>query len=293
MGSMIDRYLVRYFLGIVDHGSFSAAALHCRVTQPTLSAGIAKLEALVAQRLFDRGARRVRLTEAGVQFAQHARRIEAEFAAAERAVQATAPRRLVRIGVAPTVATQAIGRALAAARAAAPDERIEMVEGRANELRAKLDRGRIDALLGVVDDEDARGETLFTEPYGVAMARDHPLAARAQVTAEEIAGETMIVRRHCEALAQVSRFFTARGVRPFMAARTVSEDRAAAYVAAGLGITVMPASLARDDIALSTLGGFALRRRVGLLIPAAARGRLVASTAFAAVRDAIAAGGGT
>ncbi|MEH3158666.1 MAG: LysR family transcriptional regulator [Sphingomonas taxi] len=278
---MIDRYLIRYFLGIVDHGSFSAAALHCRVTQPTLSAGIAKLESLLGQRLFDRSGRRVRLTEAGTQLAHHARRIEAEFAAAERSALGMQPHRLVRIGVAPSLPTPWLGVALAAAREAAADERIEIVEGRSNELHAKLDRGRIDTLLGVLDPADPE-PALFEEGYGVAMALAHPLAGEASVTADRIAGDTMIVRRHCEALADVSRFFTARGVRPFMAARTVSDDRAAAYVAAGLGITVMPYSLRSAGMAMPALSGFALRRRIGLRTPDAARGRLADSAGLAA-----------
>jgi DNA-binding transcriptional LysR family regulator len=252
---MIDRYLIRYCLGVVDQGSFSAAAASARVTQPTLSAGIAKLEALLGQQLFDRSGRRVRLTEAGTRFVDHARRIEAEFAAAERAVQATPPHRLIRIGVAPTVSTIALGAALAAARVAAPDERIEIVEGRTSELQGKLDHGRIDALLGPGVPRDADDVRLFEEGYGVAMAVTHPLAHRAGVTAEDIAGETMIVRRQCEALPLVSRFFTARGVRPFMAARTVSDDRAGAYVAAGLGITVMPYSLRGPGVAMPALAG--------------------------------------
>ena len=282
MASMVDRYLVRYFLGVVDHGSFSAAAAQARVTQPTLSAGIAKLEGLLAQPLFDRSGRRVRLTEAGVRFADHARRIEAEFAAAERAVQAVPPHRLIRIGVAPTISTHALGRALAAARTAAPDERIEIVEGRASELQAKLDHGRIDALLGPDAARDPGDVRLFEEGYGVAMAAAHPLAGQGSVTAETIAGETMIVRRHCEALPLVSRFFTARGVRPFMAARTVSDDRASAYVAAGLGITVMPYSLIAPGVAMPGLAGFDLTRTVGLRVPAAARTRLEPSGAWGA-----------
>lgn len=291
---MIDRYLIRYFLGFVDQGSFSAAAFSARVTQPTLSAGIAKLETLLGQQLFDRSGRRVRLTEAGTRFADHARRIEAEFAAAERAVQATPPHRLIRIGVAPTVSTIALGEALAAARVAAPDERIEIVEGRTSELQGKLDHGRIDALLGpgvarnaLDDGGDVR---LFEEGYGVAMAAAHPLAHHASVTAEAIGGETMIVRRQCEALPLVSRFFTTRGVRPFMAARTVSDDRASAYVAAGLGITVMPYSLRAPGIAMAALAGFDLTRVVGLRVPAAARTRLEPSGAWRAFVEAM--GGG-
>jgi DNA-binding transcriptional LysR family regulator len=197
-------------------------------------------------------------------------------------VQATPPHRLIRIGVAPTVSTIALGAALAAARAAAPDERIEIVEGRTSELQGKLDHGRIDALLGPGVARDADDVRLFEEGYGVAMATAHPLAHRASVTAEDIAGETMIVRRQCEALPLVSRFFTARGVRPFMAARTVSDDRAGAYVAAGLGITVMPYSLRAPGVAMPALAGFELTRVVGLRVPVAARTRLEPSGAWQA-----------
>jgi DNA-binding transcriptional LysR family regulator len=281
---MINRYLIRYFLGIVDHGSFSTAASHCRVTQPTLSAGIAKLEGLLAQKLFDRSSKRVRLTEAGTRFAHHARRIEAEFTAAEHAVQATSARALIRIGVAPTMATGWLRVALEAARAAGDTERIEIVEGRANELQAKLDRGRLDAVLGLIENGD---DALFEERYGVAMALGHPLAGRDAVAAEEIAGDTMIVRRHCEALPQVSRFFTARGVRPFMAARTISDDRAAAYVVAGLGITVMPCSLATPGMAMPALVGFDSVRRIGFRTQAAGAMRLHDSAAYRAIGDAL------
>jgi DNA-binding transcriptional LysR family regulator len=50
----------------------------------------------------------------------------------------------------------------------------------------------------------------------------------------------MIVRRHCELLSDTSRYFTARGVRPFFPARVTSDDRALRLVRAGLGVTVMP-----------------------------------------------------
>ncbi|MGP7796896.1 LysR family transcriptional regulator [Sphingomonas sp. CLY1604] len=284
---MIDRYLIRYCLAIVDHGSFSAAAAQCRVTQPTLSAGIAKLEAALGQRLFDRSTRRVRLTDAGAQFAQHARGIEAGFVAAERAVAAASPHMLIRIGVAPTLPTRWLAAALRAARAAGGDERIEIVEGRTSELQAKLDRGRIDALLVATTDDGDLAEVIGRDRYGVAMAQSHPLGRGTAVSAEEIAAETMIVRRHCEVLPLVSRFFTARGIRPFMAARTVSEDRAAAYVAAGLGITVMPRSLAGPGIAMLDLRGFDPVRRIGLSIPEAALPRLRRSVGYGALLDAL------
>ena len=276
---MLDRALLRYFLAVVDHGSFTRAAAACRVTQPTLSAGIARLEAVLGEPVLTRTSRRVELTAAGSRLVGAARRIEAEFARAEGGGVASAPARLIRIGIVSTLPAALVGAAVARAVAAAPDERLEVVEGRDRELAAALDRGRIDAMIG----PDNGGTRLFEEGYGVAMAAAHPLAGEPAVAAERIAGEPMIVRRHCEALSEVSRHFTGRGVRPFMAARTTNDDRALALVAAGLAVTVMPDCFARHGVALVPLEGFARRRVIGLATVADSARRVADSAAVAAL----------
>jgi DNA-binding transcriptional LysR family regulator len=281
---MIERYVLRYFLAVVDQGNFTRAAAQCRISQPTLSVGIAKLEASLGQTLFLRTNRRIELTPSGTRFAVHARRIEAEFAAAERDLQDTAPTKLVRIGVATTLPPSWIAAALGRARRASTIERLEVVEGRSSELVALLDRGRIDVILGAIGD-DARGRVLFEEGFAVAVASDHRLAGRATLAVADVAEETMIVRRHCEALAETSRFFTARGVRPFMAARTVSDDRALTYVRAGLGMTVMPLSFASEGIAMIPLTGFDPTRRVGVLVANDSASRIEGSVMVAAIEE--------
>lgn len=75
----------------------------------------------------------------------------------------------------------------------------------------------------------------------------------------------MIVRRHCEALNDVSRHFVAHGVRPFFAYRTDNDERALAMVRANLGITVMPQSHKLDGVVHPELMGFTQRRIIGLL----------------------------
>jgi DNA-binding transcriptional LysR family regulator len=281
---MIERYVLRYFLAVVDQGNFTRAAAQCRISQPTLSVGIAKLEASLGQTLFLRTNRRIELTPSGTRFAAHARRIEAEFAAAERDLQDTAPTKLVRLGIATTLPPSWIAAALSRARRASTTERLEVVEGRSSELVALLDRGRIDVMLGAIGD-DARGSILFEEGFAVAVAIDHRLAGRATLAVADVAEETMIVRRHCEALAETSRFFTARGVRPFMAARTVSDDRALTYVRAGLGMTVMPLSFASEGIAMIRLTGFDPTRRVGVLVANDSASRIEGSAVVAAIEE--------
>lgn len=263
---MIDRYLLRYFLAVVDQGGFSRAAAACRVSQPTLSVGIAKLERIVGAPLFNRTNRRVELTEVGARFIDHARKIEAAFAAAEAVAQSTEARPLIRLGVLSTLPGRWLETALARLKREAPDERIEIVEAAQKELNPLLSRGRIDLALGITGADPRARQRLFTEPYALALSPDHRFASHDSVRGEDLAEDTMIVRRHCEALAEISRHFTRRGVRPFMAARTFSDDRALSYVRSGLGLTVMPRSFAGEGIAMPLLAGFDQTREIGFLI---------------------------
>ena len=66
---------LRYLCAIVETGSFSRAAEHCHVAQPSLSQQISKLEDELGTRLFDRLGRSVRLTDAGRTFLPHARNV--------------------------------------------------------------------------------------------------------------------------------------------------------------------------------------------------------------------------
>src|SRR5690349_12179987 len=68
----VNLVFIRYFLAVADTGNFTTAAERCHVTQPTLSAGIARLEEEVGARLFDRG-RRSGLSAAGQRLLPHAR----------------------------------------------------------------------------------------------------------------------------------------------------------------------------------------------------------------------------
>lgn len=270
---MIERYLIHYFLAVMDLGNFSRAAQQCRVSQPTLSVGIAKLEALVGHMLFNRTNRRVELTSHGATFAIYARRIEAEFARAAQAMAVDQATRLVRVGIISTLPTNWIEAATRAACQVA-EETLELVEGRMRDLPPRLERGRIDAIIGIVGEDARPQDILFEEDYVLALPEFHPLAQQKAVEPEEIADSDMIVRRNCEALADVSRFFTQRGVRPFFTARTTNEDMAASYVRSGLGVTVIPRSLGQAGIATPILAGFTRRRRIGLIVDPAAAPRV-------------------
>lgn len=263
---MIDRYLLRYFLAVIEHGNFSKAAIGCNVTQPTLSAGIAKLERDLGQVLFLRTNRRVELTAAGVALASHARRIEAEFALAEQSVRGVRSASTTRLGVLASIPMSWIEQFLARRPTGHELERVEVVEGRERGLIERLMRGRIDVALTLIRQEDRLDrDLLYSEGYSLALGVGHPLAGRDSIAASELMGDPMIVRRHCELLPETSRHFTAHGVRPFFPARTTSDERALAYVRSGVGVTVMPDCFSGPGIARPRLAGFDFTRTIGFL----------------------------
>lgn len=261
----MDRYLIRYFLGVIDHGTFSRAAAACNVSQPTLSIGIAKLERALGASLFVRSNQRVELTEAGARFQPHARRIEKEFHLALQAMVDHGPVSALRIGLLNSVPGALVATAVQRIDLGENCAGLELVSSSERELAALLARGRIDVALTLVERGGNRflEEPILHEGYALALPADHKLADREFIGPEEIASDVMIVRRHCEALSETSRFFTEHGVRPHFSFKSTNDERVLQMVGAGLGITVMPESYRAVGVARPKLSGFGIERVLG------------------------------
>jgi DNA-binding transcriptional LysR family regulator len=285
---MTDRYLLRYFLAVAETGNFSRAAKRVGVTQPSLSAGIAKLERELGVRLFDRDKHRVALTPAGSRFLVRARRIAAEYDLALQEVQHAPKPRVLRVGVLATIPTATVEAIVAAHRGNGANEVLEMLDGSERDLSERLDRGRLDVALTAVRPHHARfsPELLRGERYLMVLPREHALAGADHLQAEQLAGEPMVVRRHCEALPEISRFFTERGVRPRFVLKTTSDERVLSIVRAGLGVGMMPEGFADPGVRFVRVVDFDLQREVGLLYaPGRDALRYEASPFLARVRE--------
>src|ERR1700741_5155040 len=135
---MLDRYQLRYFLAVVDAGTFSRAAARVNVTQPTLSVGISKLEQTLGAKLFFRNSQRVHLTETGVRFLSHARAIEREFNALETGIGGVGGAGVGRVGVLTTVPVRLL-ESLVVANGAAPQQpKLEILDGSERDLLSRL-----------------------------------------------------------------------------------------------------------------------------------------------------------
>jgi len=265
IGEIMDIYLIRYFLALVESGSFTKAAQACLITQPTLSAGIKRLEDELGVALFVRSNRRVFLTEAGTRFLSRAKAILNECNLAMDEAKSINEAQTLRLGVVMTLSSKIVAGLLRAYMAAHPFIQIDMFEGTEQELSNRLSERGIDVALSLIRQRDEPHIALFDEPYELALSCDHPLADKSIIKASELVNQAMIVRTRCEVLSETSRHFTDHNVRPPLVYRTAHDERALEMAGAGLGVTVMPKSYANENVVRIPMEGFGLKRTIGVM----------------------------
>ncbi|PTE16119.1 hydrogen peroxide-inducible genes activator [Pseudogemmobacter blasticus] len=168
MISLSMRHL-RYFDALARHGHFGRAAEDCAISQPALSLQIKELEDLLGATLVERGARQIRLTPLGEDFAQRVREILRsvdELGDLARASVGPLAGRL-RIGVIPTVAPYLLPRVIKALAARYPDLDLRPRETVTQVLIDDLLNGRLDtAIVALPVSEPALTEQpLFDEEF--------------------------------------------------------------------------------------------------------------------------------
>lgn len=244
---------------VQDAGSFSAAARLLGMTQSAVSQHVAALERATGQVLVDRRTRPVELTEAGVVLVRHGRLIETQLEGAEQALGELTGRRArrLRLGSFPTALTTFVPQAVARLRDADPHLVLSVVDEHQQGLVPRLLSGELD--LAVVyrspalhDDGADRLSTvaLFDDPYRVLLPARHRLARRPDgVSLGELADEVWVGGRPGSAwfriLLQACR---AAGFEPRTLLATDDHRAVQAFVAAGLGVAVVPGLAATSPL---------------------------------------------
>jgi DNA-binding transcriptional LysR family regulator len=242
---------LRYAVAVADELHFARAAARLHIAQPPLSKQIKDLEDELGVRLFERTNRRVRLTDAGAAFVAEARRT---LASAERA--ADAARRAARgetgrlaLGYVSSASYELLPAIVRAFRRRAPDVTLVLEEMSSGEQTRALSAGTLD--LGFVRrppplEPGLIGTTLRREPIVLALPRDHALAALRMIRLRDLAREPFIVfpARPRPSWADVAIDLCRRaGFEPGIALEAVEMASALSLVAAGIGVTLVPASV--------------------------------------------------
>jgi DNA-binding transcriptional LysR family regulator len=144
---------LRGFLLVVEHGTVTRAARYAHLSQPALSASLARLESYFGTRLLHRGRSGATPTAAGTALVPRARAVLAALGDARRAVSEIEGLAAgeVRIGASGTAATYLLPPVLAEFRRKHPELHIVLREVTSDEAAREIERGQLD--LAIVSEQ--------------------------------------------------------------------------------------------------------------------------------------------
>jgi molybdate transport repressor ModE-like protein len=294
---MIDVRRLRVLRALADHGTVAAAAQALHLTPSAVSQQLAALEREVGQPVIERRGRGVVLTGAAQVLLEHAHALFAQLERAEADVAAHGRGELgtVVVGAFPT-ALQSI--AAPAARTLAgehPRLRVELHDVESPHCFAALAAESIDVAISMEsasapapDDPRYARRALLDDPLDAVVPAGHALAGVESVALDTLAGETWLGPSPGTSCHEVTMAGCATaGFTPRLVHRTNDFAALMSFVAAGLGITLVP-RLAQNHVpagvAVIALRGTPPARRV---FAATRRGSETRPT-IAAVLDALA-----
>jgi DNA-binding transcriptional LysR family regulator len=271
----MKTHLLRYFVVLAEELHFGRAAQRLAITQPPLSSAIKALEDELGVQLLERSSKHVALTPAGRAFLKEARLVLERVASASETARAVAAgkRGRLELGFTGSMIYRDVPRIVARFSEALPDIDVHLRELSSSE--------QIDALLhGQLDVGFVNAATVPAPLAAIPLADDvlvccvaasHRLADRAEVDLADLADDVFVMfsrdvapANHDNVIAVLSR----AGVHPRTRHAARQWLSIVALVASGMGVALVPASVAKAGIAgarmLPIRGGGA--RSAGLLV---------------------------
>lgn len=260
----IDLRQMRSFAIVAEELHFGRAAKKLGIAQPPLSQQIRRLETKVGCQLFDRGTRRVELTEAGRALLATARRILLEATnGVEQARQvARGDAGVLDIGFPPSVALAILPKVIRSFRERYPGIELRLSELPTTPQRDALRTGGLD--VGFLREPEPDGtlqmETVMMERFIAVLPSVHHLAAsRAAVPLASLAKEPFVLfRRDIGPLlyGRVLGLCGQAGFVPRIVQESLEYQTVVSLVKAGLGISIVPqcvSSLRLEGVTYKTL----------------------------------------
>lgn len=241
---MLKLRHLRYFMTVVESGSFSRAAATIRVAQPALSRQVSELEEIIGVELLHRTARGVRPTTAGEVLYREATDILRQIEKLPGTVRSAGGDvdGTVSLGMSSTLASFLSGPFMEACRAAFPKIRLRLITGDSILLKSRIDAGQID-LAVVYEDEPTPGfvrQSLFRQR--LYLVRREPLADNgAVVSIGRLAEMPVVLPAHPNVTGiLLDRVFAEAGVVPNMVGEADVLTSMLSAVQTGMGDTILP-----------------------------------------------------
>jgi LysR family transcriptional regulator, hydrogen peroxide-inducible genes activator len=236
------RYLT--VLGREQH--FGRAAEACGVSQPSMSMAIRNLEKSLGVLLFERSKSGISPTDMGTQLIAQAGRVLAQVDAITALARADKDQLngSLRLGAPASLAPYLFPPLIPQLRLMAPGLELALSEANTADLAQQLREGLLDAVLVTqpLATSEVVVQELYREPLVAVMPANHALAARRQLTAEDLSSQTLLLPPCGSCLRDQLLVLCPDAVGRPGSIDTSSLETLRHMVAIGLGVSLLPLS---------------------------------------------------
>lgn len=248
----MDLKRLRYFVVVAEELSFTRAAARLRISQPPLSQMIGRMEDDIGFKLFERTKRKIALTEGGKVFLDDARNILKDADEAIKRARRTANGEAGHLRVGFTTWADFTTEFLEIFKrfgTVAPDVTVDFYSMATWAAAEALDDRRIDVAFIAEPPPSSAGaecEFILEEELIAAIPTGHRLASKTIIPLQELAKEPQIVvalDRIVPRRSPVRTVFSENGLELKVRHMIDHPQTTLALVAAGAGVTLVPASI--------------------------------------------------
>jgi DNA-binding transcriptional LysR family regulator len=262
------------FLSVAETSNFRQSAQLLGLSQPSVSARIQHLEAVLGVRLFDRTTRRVVITDAGERLRSRVERMVAETRNLVREFREEShlQRGRLVVGASPSVAAGFLPAVIGEFQRRWPDIEVVLLDDFFGQVLDRVSRGEVDfAVTPYIAGEDAyEYEPLLDDVFRLAVPDSHRLAQQDSAGLADLAGENLMsMPPESAAWAIFRRAFAAAGFDFRPSFQTRDSVTIFSLVKQGLGIGLVTEMLSSvldmRGITLLPVRGVDLTRSIGIV----------------------------
>jgi LysR family transcriptional activator of glutamate synthase operon len=242
----VDTDALRWFQQVAEGTTVTEVSGLGAVTQSGVSRALRRLEAQLGTPLLRRSGRTLRLTHAGAVFKRHAdallHQLDDGIAAVSQLIEPETG--TVALAFQQSLGTWLVPDLVRTFRAAHPGVRFQLTQVRDELHSAALDGGQADLEIGTrrPRDPSVHARRVALEPLRMALPRDHQLASQPRIHLAEASGEPFVSLRPASALRKLTDDLCEQaGFRPAVVFEGDDLSTVRGFVAAGLGVAIVPA----------------------------------------------------
>lgn len=272
----MEMHQVRYYLAVARLLNFTRAAAECNVSQPSLTRAIKLLEHELGGDLLRRERGLTHLTELGERMLPLLTQCYESAISAKTVAAAMKSRKAaaLRLGVPHAVDIVPFMPALVELMRAFSGLALRIVRADVEETLEMLRGGQTDLAISsaaALPWDRFQSWPLFSEPLRLAFADGHRFSNNASVGLDDLAGETLILRRHCPTADEIGTALGRSGLEDAFALEANTDRDVVELIGRGVGLAFLPASTAiPSTIRTLPVDGLDIRREIAI---AAVQGR--------------------